>query len=314
MTTFLTYTVLQTLLMIILAPLPTGVIKKVKARFQKRRGASVFQPYYDIIKLLKKPSVTVSETASKIFTITPYILLGSTLAAASFVPLTTKIPVTLPGDIIVMIYTLALGGFFLTLTALDTSSTFGGMGSSRENTLTSIIEPALIIAAVALSVYYHSTNLQTIMTASLHSSPLSDAFHLLLLIALFMVTIAETARIPIDDPSTHLELTMIHEAMILEYSGRHLGLMELSAYLKQMIYITLIANVFFPHDQFIMQTGVTGVILSLAVFVVKIIVISIILGLIETNTVKLRFFTIANYAALAVIFSLLGFICLYILK
>ena len=314
MTTYLTYTLIQTLLMIVLAPLPCGIIRKIKARFQKRRGASIFQPYYDLIKLLKKPSVTVSTTASKIFLVTPYILLGSTLVAASFVPLTTKIPVTLPGDVIVMIYTLALGGFFLTLTALDTSSTFGGMGSSRENTLTSIIEPALIIAVVALSVYYRSTNLQIIMTESLKSSPLSDAFHLLLLIALFMVTIAETARIPIDDPSTHLELTMIHEAMILEYSGRHLGLMELAAYLKQLIYITLIANIFFPHDQFILQSGALGVILSLTLFIVKMIFISIILGLIETNTVKLRFFTIANYAALAVIFSLLGFICLYILK
>lgn len=314
MTTYLTYTVIQTLLMIILAPLPCGIIRKIKARFQKRRGASIFQPYYDLIKLLKKPGVTISTTSSKIFVITPYILLGSTLVAASFVPLTTKIPVTLPGDAIVLIYTLALGGFFLTLTALDTSSTFGGMGSSRENTLTSIIEPSLIIAIVALSVYHHSTNLQTIMLGSLTTTPLSDAFHLFLLIALFMVTIAETARIPIDDPSTHLELTMIHEAMILEYSGRHLGLMELAAYLKQLIYITLIANIFFPHDQFIMFQGVGGILLSLAVFVLKIVVISIIMGLIETNTVKLRFFTIANYAALAVIFSLLGFICLYILK
>lgn len=314
MTTFLTYTFLQTLLMIILAPLPCGIIKKVKARFQKRRGASIFQPYYDLYKLLKKPGVTISTTASKVFVITPYILLGSTLAAASLVPLTTKIPVSLPGDVIVLIYTLALGGFFLTLTALDTSSTFGGMGSSRENTLTSIIEPALIITMIALCVYYRSTNLQQIMLKSQASLPLFDSLHLLLLVALFMVTIAETARIPIDDPSTHLELTMIHEAMILEYSGRHLGLIELAAYIKQLIYITLIANIFFPHDQFIAMSGLGGVALSLAVFVGKVLVISLILGLIETNTVKLRFFSIANYAALAVIFSLLGFLCLYILK
>ena len=150
------------------------------------------------------------------------------------------------------------------------------------------------------------------MLASAETSWNIDPVQLLVLLALFMVTIAETARIPIDDPSTHLELTMIHEAMILEYSGRHLGLMELAAYLKQLIYITLIANIFFPHDQFISLDGALGILLSLAVLVIKVIIISIILGLIETNTVKLRFFSIANYAAFAVILSLLGFLCVYI--
>ena len=312
MTTLITYTLIQIIIMIILAPLPTGIIRKIKARFQKRRGASIFQPYYDLLKLLKKPGVTISTTSSKVFLLTPYILLGSTLLAACLVPLSTKIAVNLPGDMLVLVYTMALGGFFLTLAALDTSSTFGGMGSSRENTLKSIIEPALIIALVTLAVYYGSTDLRKIMLESANSSFTIDPVHLLLLLALLMVTIAETARIPIDDPSTHLELTMIHEAMILEYSGRHLGLIELAAYLKQLIYITLIANIFFPHDQFISYGGVLGIALSLAILVLKVIAISIILGLIETNTVKLRFFSIANYAAFAVILSLLGFLCVYI--
>ena len=312
MTTLITYTFLQIIIMLLLAPLPTGIIRKIKARFQKRRGASIFQPYYDLIKLLKKPQVTISTTSSKVLLLTPYILLGSTLLAACLVPLSTKVTVNLPGDMLVLVYTLALGGFFLTLAALDTSSTFGGMGSSRENTLKSIIEPALIIALVTLAIYYGSTDLRKIMIESANSSLSIDPVHLLLLLALLMVTIAETARIPIDDPSTHLELTMIHEAMILEYSGRHLGLVELAAYLKQLIYITLIANIFFPHDQLISFGGILGIVLSLSILVLKVIIISIILGLIETNTVKLRFFSIANYAALAVILSLLGFLCVYI--
>ena len=312
MTTLVIYSFLQIIIMLLLAPLPCGIIKKIKARFQKRRGASVFQVYFDIWKLLKKPGVTISTTSSKIFLVTPYILFGSTLLACALVPLSTKIAVTLPGDMLVLVYTLALGGFFLTLAALDTSSTFGGMGSSRENTLKSIIEPALIIVLVTLAVYYGSTDLRNIMLASANSSLSIDPVHLLLLLTLLMVTIAETARIPIDDPSTHLELTMIHEAMILEYSGRHLGLVELAAYLKQLIYITLIANIFFPHDQFISYDGALGIALSLAILVVKVIAISIIIGLIETNTVKLRFFSIANYAAFAVILSLLGFLCVYI--
>ena len=312
MTTLIAYTFVQIIIMLLLAPLPGGIIKKIKARFQKRRGASIFQVYYDIWKLLKKPGVTISTTSSKVFLVTPYILFGSTLLAGTLVPLSTKISTILPGDMLVLLYTLALGGFFLTLAALDTSSTFGGMGSSRENTLKSIIEPALIIALVTMAVYYGSTDLRKIMLASAETSWNIDPVQLLVLLALFMVTIAETARIPIDDPSTHLELTMIHEAMILEYSGRHLGLVELAAYLKQLIYITLIANIFFPHDQFISYDGALGIALSLAILVVKVIAISIIIGLIETNTVKLRFFSIANYAAFAVILSLLGFLCVYI--
>jgi len=313
------YVLLQVVIFVLIAPLPTGIIRKVKALFGKRQGAPILQPYYDIIKLLKKPSVTISTTTSFVHVITPYILLGSMLAAATLVPITTKLPIVtsltdiLHGDAIMLIYTLALGGFFLTLTALDSSSTFGGMGSSRENTLTSIIEPSFIITIVSIALLYGSTDLLHIMTESTKTAPLSDPLHILLLLTLLMITIAETARIPIDDPSTHLELTMIHEAMILEYSGRHLGLIELAAHVKQLIFITLIANVFFPHDQWIAIGGILGVILSILIYIVKVVLIGLVLALIETNTVKLRIFSIANYASIAVILSLLGFLCLYIL-
>ena len=293
MTTLVLYTFMQIIIMLLLAPLPGGIIKKIKARFQKRRGASIFQVYYDIWKLLKKPGVTISTTSSKVFLVTPYILFGSTLLAGTLVPLSTKISTILPGDMLVLLYTLALGGFFLTLAALDTSSTFGDMGSSRENTLKSIIEPALIIALVTLAVYYGSTDLRNIMLASAETSWNIDPVQLLVLLALFMVTIAETARIPIDDPSTHLELTMIHEAMILEYSGRHLGLMELAAYLKQLIYITLIANIFFPHDQFISLDGALGILLSLAVLVIKVIIISIIVVI---SIISFILFIVSHYS------------------
>lgn len=303
------YLIIQTLTVIILAPLVNGIILKVKAFTQKRTGPPIIQMYFDLYKLFQKSTV-VSEVSSWIFKVAPYIVFASTLAAALLVPVSTKIPYTgFLGDAIMLIYIFALGRFFLTLAGLDTASTFGGMGSSREGMISSLMEPAILVSLFTIGLISKSTSIYQMMnTAQLINMPLTHPVYLMVFLALLTIIIVETSRIPVDDPATHLELTMVHEAMILEYSGKHLALMEMGAVIKQLIFITFIVNVFLPHDQFIVITGLGAIILSLIIYVLKVIFISIIIALIEVNTVKFKLFSVPNLAALSFILSFLGFI------
>lgn len=308
------FIILQIITMIILAPLVNGIVNKIKALVQKRKGQSVFQMYYDLSKLFKKDTV-VSETSSWIFKATPYILFGSTLAASLFVPVTTLVEgVSFPGDAVMFIYVLALGRFFLMLGGLDTASTFGGMGSSREGMISSLIEPAMLVAIFTVAFFSGSLSIPGMMNFSAYeaSSAVSPAY-IMAFIAMVIVLIAETARIPIDDPETHLELTMVHEAMILEYSGRHLALMEYSSVIKQLIIITFIVNIFIPHDMFLQMGGPLALVLSIAIYIFKVVVISIVMALVEVNTVKFRLFSVPNMAVMAFIIALLGFANCFIL-
>ena len=201
-----------------------------------------------------------------------------------------------------------MGRFFLTLSGLDTGSTFGGMGSSREMMISSLIEPSLIIAIFTLGLNSQagSTAFKAIYEGSLKLGVgVANPVYLLLLAAMFIIIIAETARIPVDDPSTHLELTMVHEAMILEYSGRYLALMEYGASLKQLLLITITVNVFLPFGNGLF-TGL-GFLVPVMIYFVKAFVITVIIAIIEINTVKLRLFSVPNLAALAFIIALLGF-------
>lgn len=308
------YLTIQTLTVIILAPLVNGIILKVKAFTQKRTGPPIIQMYFDLYKLLQKSTV-ISEASSWIFKVAPYIVFASALAAALLVPVSTKIPYTgFLGDAIMLIYIFALGRFFLTLAGLDTASTFGGMGSSREGMISSLMEPAILVSLFTIGLISKSTSIYQMMnTAQQITIPLAHPVYLMVFLALLTIIIGETSRIPVDDPATHLELTMVHEAMILEYSGRHLALMELGAVIKQLIFITFIVNVFLPHDQFIAITGLGAVILSLLIYVLKVIFISIIIALIEVNTVKFKLFSVPNLAALSFILSFLGFINYFVL-
>lgn len=294
---------------ILLAPLVGGIIKKIKAFTQKRKGAPVYQVYLDIIKLFTKDSV-VSNQASWIFSATPYIVFASTAAACAFVPVIPGIATRpLPGDVFMVIYILLVGKFFMAISGLDTGSTFGGMGSSREMMISALFEPSLIVAVLTLGFAAKSTSLGDIM---LHSARLGPAIvqpsYMLLLVSLVLILIAESSRIPVDDPSTHLELTMVHEAMILEYSGRHLALMELASYIKQLIFITIIANVFIPAGTLAFTAGFTGIMAYLFAYVAKVAAISAAVACIEASTVKLRFFSIPNLAALSFISAFVGFL------
>ena len=305
----LVYILVQLSVILLVSPLVNGVISKVKALSQKRKGAPLLQMYYDLFRLFKKSSV-VSDTSSWVFKAAPYIFFSSTIAAALLVPVSNIVMLQdLPGDAIMLISILALGRFLMMAAALDTGSTFGGMGSSREAMISSLIEPSILISIFTIGLISKSTSLPKIMTAmSDIGFPLANSVFILTFLALFIIIIAETSRIPVDDTSTHLELTMVHEAMLLEYSGRHLALMEYGAAVKQLVFITLLVNVLIPTDQLITIVGVGALALSLAIYLIKVIVISLLIAIIEVNTVKYRVFSIPNLAALAFILAFIGFL------
>lgn len=248
---------LQILAIPLLAPLSVGVIRKCKARLQNRVGASVLQPYRDLWKLFHKDEV-ISEETSWIFRFTPYLIFAVTLVVAASVPVITTVAPSLwqdsvfslsflaSGDFIVIIYLLALGTFFLALAGMDAGSGFGGFGSSREMTMAALAEGGLFFSLLVASVIAQTGNVLT-MVESLQSVPVQSFIPLMIaFVAFFIALLAENSRFPVDNPATHLELTMIHEAMILEYSGKRLALIEWASWSKLMIFIALGANIFFP--------------------------------------------------------------------
>ncbi len=304
---------LQIVIVLIIAPFISGLIKKMKAFIQHRQGAPVLQLYYDLFKLFRKDMV-ISENASWIFHVAPYIYFISVVTAFSFLPVVPQLfSFSFAGDAILAIYLLAMGRLFLTLAGLDTGSTFGGMGSSREMMISSLMEPSMIIVifTLGLSPLVGSTNFTAIFSGSSGLGlEILKPHYFLLLAAIFIVTIAETARIPVDDPATHLELTMVHEAMILEYSGRYLALMEYGSALKQLFFITIIANVFMPFGA---VAGAESIVAGILLYILKVLIITVVIGFIEINTVKLRIFSVPNLAALSFILAILGFMSAFIL-
>lgn len=305
---------IQILFIIMLAPLVNGVIKKVKALSEKRWGAPVLQMYYDLFKLFKKGMV-VSDVASWIFRATPWIVFSVNLTASLFVPISSSLmPLNFQGDLILLIYFLVFSKIFTCLAALDTGSTFGGMGSSREVMISAIMEPALMVSLFTLGLFANSTSIPQIMLVMQNNGGIFKHPGLILIfLAILPVIMADTSRLPVDDPSTHLELTMVHEAMILEYSGRYLALMEWGAAIKQLLLILLVLNLFFPHEQFFGIASIGLLLpLSLGLTVVKVILASVIIGIIEVTTIKLRLFSVPNLAALSFILSFIGFLQLFV--
>src|SRR5205814_4111255 len=238
-------TLVQWLIVVLGAPLLIGVIRKTKARLQGRRGAGVWQPYWNLRKLLIK-EVVISESTSWIFRLTPYVVIGTMLLSAFIVPvLTTAAELQFLGNIILLMYVFLLGTFFLALAGLDAGSSFGGMGASREMAVAALAEPTVMIAIFAIALRAGSTGLSEMIGRSV-SDPLLllNPGHLLAFSSFFIVALAETGRLPVDNPSTHLELTMIHEAMILEYSGRYLALIEWASAIKLFLFLMLSGNFF----------------------------------------------------------------------
>ena len=305
----------QAVVLLCVSPAIVGLINKVKARLQCRQGAGILQPYADLNKLFRKQPV-LSTTTTWIFTATPYIVFASTVTAGLLIPVfASQMPLNFAGNIIAFVYLLALGRFFLILAGLDSGSSFGGMGSSREAIVASLTEPAMIMAIFAIALTAGSTNLSTIVhkTALLEGIATDPSAHLMALSAVFIVVLAETGRVPVDNPATHLELTMIHEAMVLEYSGRYLALLEWASAIKLLVFLTLIANVFAPWG---IATSFTPMALSigLAVYLIKVAGLALLIGTIECMFAKLRLFRVTDLLGVAFILALLGLLFFYMLR
>lgn len=307
--------IIQLVMLLALSPFIIGLIRKVKARLQCRQGAGVLQPYADLAKLFRKQPV-ISSTTSWIFTATPYIVFASTLAAGLLVPIfVSQNPFNFAGNVIALVYLLALGTFFLILAGLDAGSTFGGMGSSREAIVATLAEPAMMLSIFAIALTAGSTNLSTIVhkTALMEGIITAPPPHLMALVAFFVVVLAETGRVPVDNPATHLELTMIHEAMLLEYSGRYLALLEWAAGIKLVVFLSVTANVFAPWG---IATSVTpaSVAIGMIVYVVKVSALALLIGMIESMFAKLRLFRVPELLGAAFILSLLALVFFYTLR
>lgn len=296
---------LQTLLFVAGAPLLLGWIKRVKCHMQNRAAPTLFQPYRDIGKLLRKHTV-LAENASWLFRATPYVVFSATILAASIVPLfALKLPTAAIADAIVLVGFLALARFFLALAGLDIGTAFGGMGSSREMMIGALAEPVLLMTVFTVSMSASTTNLSEAMGFTLSSGLVLRPSFLFAALALMLVAVAETGRVPIDNPATHLELTMVHEAMILEYTGRHLALIEWASQIKLMVYMTLIANLFLPigiASDFTAPELLEGAVAITA----KLALLGVVLVVWETVMAKMRVFRVPPYLGFAFLLSLLG--------
>ena len=236
----------QAALVLALAPLLSGVTRKIRARLLRRQGPSIIQPYRDLAKLIRKEAV-IAENASWLFRVAPYLVFATTWVAAALVPtFATGLTLSASADLIVIVALLGTARFLLALAGLDVGTSFGGIGSSREMMFASLAEPAMLMAVFTLSLFAGSTELSSISAYMLGPNAGLSISLALAFVALVIVSLGENARIPVDNPATHLELTMVHEAMILEYSGRHLAVIELAASLKLLLYLSLIACVFIP--------------------------------------------------------------------
>lgn len=296
----------QMLLVLLLSPLLTGFVRKVKARLLHRRGPPLLQPYRDLIRLMRK-DVVLAENASWLFRVIPYLIFAATWVAASLVPtFRGGLLFSWTADLIAIIALIGSARFFLALAGLDVGTSFGGIGSSREVMIASLAEPAMLMIVFAVALIAGSTQLST-MAAYMASPEVGLRVSLGLgLIALVMVAIAENARIPVDNPATHLELTMVHEAMVLEYSGRHLALIDLSAFLKLLLYTSLIACLFAPWGTAPPDATVRGIVVGAVAYIGKLAVGGVLLAVFETSIAKMRVFRVPEFLGAALMLALLA--------
>ncbi|AJY70485.1 respiratory chain complex I subunit 1 family protein [Geobacter sulfurreducens] len=298
--------IIHLLLAILMPPLLLGVIVKTKAAFAGRVGAPLLQPYYDIGRLLRKGSV-FSDTTTWVFRAGPVVTLAATAVAALLVPLGNHpAPVSFAGDMILFAYLFGLARFFTTAAALDTGSSFEGMGAAREVTFSCLAEPTLFFALITLARMSGSLSLTPMLTHATAADWLTAGASLLLLVgALFLVLLVENCRIPFDDPTTHLELTMIHEVMVLDHSGPAFGLILYGAALKLFVLGAFFMNVALP-----VRTGNT--LADWGIFVASMLVLAVAVGVVESVMARLRLIRIPQLLVAATILS--AFAMLLILR
>lgn len=303
---------LQMSLVLLVAPLLTGLVRKVKARLLRRRGPSLLQPYRDLLRLLRK-EVVLAEEASWLFRATPYLVFATTWVAAALVPtFATGLMFSWSADLIAIIALLASARFFLALAGMDVGTSFGGIGSSREVTIASLAEPAMLLIVFTLALVAGSTQLSNV-SVFMASPEVGLRVSLgLALVGLIIVAIAENGRIPVDNPATHLELTMVHEAMVLEYSARHLAMIELAASLKLVLYVSLIACVFAPWGMHGPGAGPIALAIGLVAYLGKLAVGGFLLAMFETAIAKMRVFRVPEFLGVALMLGLLGTLLLFV--
>lgn len=297
--------IIQLLVVPMVSPLGIGLIKKIKAKLQNRQGASVFQPYKDLWKLLHKDEI-ISADASWIFRYAPFIIFTVTLIVGASIPIFASFPRhTVSSDMLVIIYTLSIGTFFIALAGMDTGSAFGGFGSSREMTLSALAEGGLVFSLLTLALLAGTTNLfqisQTI-TASYGRSLLPV---LLAFSGFSIVLLSETTRFPFDNPATHLELTMIHEAMIVEYSGKRLALMEWASANKLLIFASLGANLFFPWG-IAHNASIYAISIGVVTFSIKMAALYTTIAIIESSIAKFRFFRLPDLLIISFVLNVIA--------
>jgi len=303
---------LQMTLILLLAPLLTGLVRKVKARLQRRRGPDLIQPYRDLRRLLGKDAV-VAENASWLFRTAPYFVFVATWVAAALIPtFAANLMFSWSGDLIAITALLGSARFALALAGMDIGTGFGGIGASREVMIASLAEPAMLMIVFSVALIAGSTQLSTVAEYMLTGEAGIRVSLAMALVALVVVAIAENGRVPVDNPATHLELTMVHEAMVLEYSGRHLALIEWAASLKLMLYISMIACIFVPVGLAADTTSPVGNLVGIGSWLLKMAVFGTALGVAETAVAKMRVFRVPNYLGAALMLGLLGVLLLFV--
>lgn len=304
----LTLAVLQAAAMLAVAPLLKTTIKKMKARLQNRQGPPMLQGYYDLSKLLRKEPIR-SETASWVYTAGPRVYFAAAVAATTLVPVwIAAAPLEAAGGVLLLVGTLALGRFALATAALDTGSPFGGMGASRDMTIAALAEPALMLGLFTSALAAGSLNLGELVRNILQRGATIHPSDFLAFAGLFIIVIAETGRIPVDNPATHLELTMIHEAMVLEYAGPDLALVEWAAALKELLYLTLLVDLFMPAG-IATSTAPAAIAVALMAWVGKVLLLAIAVTVVESTNAKLRLFRVPELVSISLG---LGFLALAI--
>src|SRR5882724_663483 len=303
---------LHAVLVVAVAPALTGIVRLVKSRLTGKRGAPLWQPYRDLWRLLRKEAV-VAESASWLFRVAPYLTFAVIWLGAALIPAFAADLLLGPSvDLIVLVALLGGARFFTALAGLDVGTSFGGIGSSRELMIASLAEPAMLMVIFTVSLLVGTTSLPHIAIA-LIKYPVGLRVSLALgLVAIVMVAIAENARVPVDNPATHLELTMVHEAMILEYSGRHLALIEFAAFLKLLLYISLISCVFIPWKIAVFGTGPLSYAIGAGAYLLKLAAAGFALALFETATAKMRVFRVPQFLGAALMLGLLGTLLLFV--
>lgn len=302
---------IQMVLVLALAPGLVGFTRKVRARLLRRQGPSILQPYRDLLRLVRKEAV-LADNASWLFRNAPYLIFATTWVAAALVPtFASGLHFSWAADLIAITALLGSARFFLALAGMDVGTAFGGIGSSREMLFSTLAEPAMIMIVFTVALVAGSTQLSTVAAFMVNHSTLRVSLGLAL-IGLIIVALTENARVPVDNPATHLELTMVHEAMVLEYSGRHLAVIELASALKLLLYISLIACIFAPWGMARQDDGLTGMAIGAVTWVGKLAVGGFLMVVFETAIAKMRVFRVPEFVGGALMLGLLGTLLLFV--